>query len=314
MEPIQTHEEYPTYARSNTKPVVRSRHIIDNGAISKHPCSTCLELEQDCFRWEGAYGKCAYCTSKDKRQELCHLPGQEASPSPERRRKRRKITGNIYAPGEYAASNADTMMSGTLVSDTLASGATPFSSAIPKPGTRSVRKRAQSPDPASAITETIDTRVVSEAGSQATLERVTALENQVSTLEAKVVELLVKLEEVSSCVSATSTPRPQAAAGASPTISSITFGDLQAQHLADAPPPVGVPIAVRRATRDWVEGPKTPELLDASSSMQVATSDKVEEPKTSPTPEHTFEHPEGYRPVNCSCATSGSLETDAVLP
>lgn len=221
------------------------------------------------------------------------------------------------------------MMSGTLVSDTLPSGPTPFRSAIQMSGTRSVRKRA---DPASAMTETIATRVVppsaSEAGSQATLERVTALENQVSTLEAKVLELLVKLEEVSSCVSTTSTPRPQAAAGASPTISSVTFEDLQAQQLVDAPPPVGVPIAVCRATRDWVEGPQLP---DASSSVQVATSVKVEEPKlldasqvaasgrvkepkTSPTPEHTFEHPEGYRPVNCSCATSVSLETDAVLP
>ena len=236
-------------------------------------------------------------------------------------------TGNIYAPGGYAASNADTMMSGTHVSDTLASGPTPFPSAIPMSGTRNVRKRA---DPVSAMTETIDIGVVppsaSETGSQATLERITALENQVSTLEAKVVELLVKLEEVSSCVSTTSTtPRPQAAAGASSTLSSTTFEDLQAQHLPDAPPPpAGVPIAVRRATIEWVEGPKTPELPDASSSVQIATSvkaeepklpdasvpmhvaasERVEEPKTSPTPGHTFEHPEGYRPVNCVCATS----------
>lgn len=217
------------------------------------------------------------------------------------------------------------MMSGTFVSDTLASGPTPFPSAIPMSGTRSVRKRAHSPDPASAVTETIDIRVVpptaSEASSQATLERVTALENQVSTLEAKVVEMLVKLEEVSSCVSTTSTSRPQAAAaGASSTLSSTTFGDLQAQHLADAPPSVGVPIAVRRATMEWVgETPDAsspvqiatsvkvdePKIPDASSLMQVASSERGEEQKTSPTLEHTFEHPDGYRPVNCSCAMSG---------
>lgn len=125
-------------------------------------------------------------------------------------------------------------------------------------------------------------------------------------------ELLVKLEEVSSCVGNKSTPRPQAVAGASPTTSNITFGDLQAQQLADAPPPVA--ITVRRATRDWVEGSKTLELPIASSPVQVATSVKVEEPETAPTLEHTFEHLEGYRLVNCSCTTSGSLETEAVLP
>lgn len=68
------------------------------------------------------------------------------------------------------------MMSGTLVSDTFASGLTPFS-AIPMSGVRSVQKSAQSPGPTSAMTGTIDARVVQpaapEAGSQATLERVT---------------------------------------------------------------------------------------------------------------------------------------------
>ena len=282
-------------------------------------------------------------------------------------------TGNIHAPGGDAASNADTMMSATFVSGTV-----PFS-AVPMSATKSVRKRARSPDPAPAMPGIINPRIVlpaaSEAGSQATLERVTALENQVCSLEGKVMELLVKLEEVSSCVSTTSTPRPQAAAGASPTISNITFEDLQAQHLADAPPPASVATTVRRATREWVlEGPKTPELPDASSPIQIATSEKVsepklsdasspmqvttrikveepdtshasspmyvatrerveepetphalspmhvatservEEPETSPTLGHTVEHPEGYRPVNCSCVTSGSSETDAVLP
>ena len=27
---------------------------------------------------EGTFSKCAYCTSKDKKRELCHLPGQES--------------------------------------------------------------------------------------------------------------------------------------------------------------------------------------------------------------------------------------------
>lgn len=186
-------------------------------------------------------------------------------------------------------------------------------------GTRSVRARAPSPAPASAMTGIIKTQVVppaaSEADSGATLERVTALENQVSGLEAKVMELLVKLEEVSSCVSTSSTPRQQAAAGASPTISNITFDDLQARHLSRTPPPALMENAVHLATKEWVEGPKTPELSAASlSPVQIAVREIKEEPKMSPMPEHTIEHPEGYRPVNCNCTREPSVEVDAVVP
>ena len=188
-------------------------------------------------------------------------------------------TGNIYAPGGDAASTADTMVSGTLVS-----------------GTRVAPPAA------------------SEAASEATLERVTALENQVSGLEAKVMELLVKLEEVSSCVSTSSTPRQQAAAGASPTISNITFEDLQAQRFSRTPPPVDVETAVHLATREWVEGPKTPELPDASSPVQVAVRERVEEPKRPSTPEHSIQHPEGYKPVNCSCTRESSMKAAAIVP
>ena len=208
-------------------------------------------------------------------------------------------------------------MSGTLVSGTLASRMTPFSR-IPMSGTRSVRARAPSPAPAPAMTGITKTQVeppaASEAHSGATLERVTALENQVSGLEAKVMELLVKLEEVSSCVSTSSTPRQQAAAGASPTISNITFEDLQAQHLSRTPPPALMENAVHLATKEWVEGPKTPELPAASlSPVQIAIREIKEEPKTPPMPEHTIKHPEDYRPVNCNWTKEVSLEVDAVV-
>lgn len=89
MEPIQRHEEYPKYARSNTKPVIRARNIIDQGHISDTPCSVCVDLDIDCYRWEGSFSKCAYCTSKDKKRELCHLPGQDASALSERRKRRK---------------------------------------------------------------------------------------------------------------------------------------------------------------------------------------------------------------------------------
>ena len=89
MNPIATHDGYPRYARSETKPVVRARHIIDMGAVSDRPCSACVELGQDCYRWEeGRFGKCAYCTSKDRKKELCCLPGLEAeAPEGPKRRK-----------------------------------------------------------------------------------------------------------------------------------------------------------------------------------------------------------------------------------
>lgn len=205
------------------------------------------------------------------------------------------------------------MVSGTLVSGTLASGTTLFPS-VPK----GVQVRAASPVPASPTKGISASLVVpptaSEAGSDATLERVTALENQVSSLEAKVMELLVKLEEVSSCVStSSSTPRRQAAAGASPTTSDVSFGDLQAQHLSGAPKSVGFATAAHLATKEWVEGPRTPRLLDGSPPVQVAIRERVEEPKTPPALEHSIEHAQGYKPVNCSCANPSSPEIDAVV-
>lgn len=196
------------------------------------------------------------------------------------------------------------MMSGTLVSGTI-----PFPS-IPTSGTMSVLGSRPSPDPASAMTGIMHPGVVPAAASEvdleATLERVTALENQVCSLEAKFMELLVKLDEVSSCVSTSSTPRRQAAAGASPTTSNATFEDLQVQHLADAPspspllPPVNVTAAVRLATREWVEGPRVSALLpDTSSPMDISTQESVEGSKTLG---HSVGHLEGYTPVNCSCS------------
>lgn len=218
------------------------------------------------------------------------------------------------------------MMSGTLVSGTLASATTPFSG-FPIPGTRSVRGRAPSPESTSAMTGIMDTRpalpAASEAGSEATLERITALENQVSSLEAKVMELLVRLAEVSSCVSTSSTPRRQAEAGASPMTSNTTFEDLQARHLAHAPIPVNFATTMHLATREWVEGPKTPEHvsngatqeceLPDASAVQIATRERVES-KTPSMLKHTVEHAEGFGPVNCSCSRPWSMDIDAVVP
>ena len=71
----------------------------------------------------------------------------------------------------------------------------------------------------------------------------------------------------------------------------MTFGDLQSQELPDAPPLVDdVAGAVHLATREWIEGPV---LLADVSRMHIAGPEA---------PEHTIQHPDGYRPVNCSCS------------
>ena len=215
-------------------------------------------------------------------------------------------TGNIYAPGGDAVSNADTK---TYVSDTLASAATPFPNiTIPDIHLSSAGSVRPSPDATCAMTGIIDTHVTTTttttppppAAETACLERVTALESQVSNLEAKVLELLVKVDEVSSCVGSSSTSARQAVAGTSATSSNVSFEDLQAQDLAHTPATVDVTAATRRATREWVEGPET---TDTSLPMQIATEKvKVEEleAKMSPKLEHAVEHPEEHMPVDCS--------------
>ena len=198
------------------------------------------------------------------------------------------------------------MMSGTLVTGTFASGSTPYLN-IPMPIPRSFPAQIPIPEPTFATTETASTSTVAptmskaeaEASSEATLERVTALESQVSGLESKVMDVLVKLDELSSsCISSRSTtPNPQAVAGgcASPTTGDVTFQDLQARNVPDP-----AATTARRATMEWVQGSKISDTV--SSPMEVATMVMVEgEANGSPKLEHTVEHAEGYRPVNCSC-------------
>ena len=209
-------------------------------------------------------------------------------------------TQNIYAPSGDAASNADTMMSGTHFTSTFASGLTPMPN-IPMSIPRSFPAQSPTPEPTFAMTEPAPTQTVAptvlkakaetEARSGATLERVTALESQVSGLESKVGDLLVKLDEVSSpCVSSRSTtPNPQAVAGgcASPTTSNVTFEDLQARNVPDT-----AATTARRATMEWVQGSKISDAV--SSPMEVATMVMAEgEANGLPRLEHTIEHAEG---------------------
>ena len=133
-------------------------------------------------------------------------------------------------------SNADTT---TYVSGPLA---TPIPD-IHLSGTGSV---CSSPDATRAMTGIIHTPVTMTpplASETACLERVTALESQVSNLEAKVLELLVRLDEVSS------TPARQAVASSSATMGDCRFEDVRSQSLAHAPPTFDLIAATRRATR-----------------------------------------------------------------
>ena len=174
---------------------------------------------------------------------------------------------------------ADTMMSGTFVPVTsTVSGAPMFM-------TMNVRGETLNPQPTSAVMGMNGTQVAPPAAQQATLERVTMLENQVSSMTNKIQELTDRVNEQSSCASDTSTPRGQAAAGASPTTGNITFEDLQAQRPDAERAAVNGAIPVSLATREWVEGPKTPVTV-----------------------KHTIKHAEGFGPVNCSCSSLCSYE------
>ncbi|KAM0796448.1 hypothetical protein BDR22DRAFT_867499 [Usnea florida] len=213
---------------------------------------------------------------------------------------------------------ADTMMSGTFFP------VTPTLSGTPMFMTTNVHGDVPSSQPTSGVTGITGTQIAPPAVSaaalqQATLERVTMLENQVSSMTNKIQELTDKVSEQSSCASNSSTPRRQAAAGASPTTSNITFQDLRAQHLSDAEPrAVSGATPVHLATREWVEGSKTPERVSKSTTqqcelpdappIQAATEESVEKPKTPLTVKHTIKHAEGFGPVNCSCSSLCSYE------
>ena len=194
-------------------------------------------------------------------------------------------TGNAFAPQGDAVSMADTAMSGTFVP------MTPPVSGTPMLMTRNVRDDAPNRQPTSAMMGMNGTQVAPPAASEAalrhaTLERVTMLENQVSSMNNVIQDLRDRVNEQSSSANNSSTPRRQAAAGASPTTSDITFEDLQAQRLSDAEPPaVNGAIPVSLATREWVEGPKTPVTV-----------------------KHTIKHAEGFGPVNCTCSSLCSYE------
>ena len=185
------------------------------------------------------------------------------------------------------------MMSGTLITGTSVYGMTPVPQ-IPMSIPRSFAAQAPTPEPTFAMTETVPTQTVAptilkaeaEASSEATLERVTALEGQVSGLQSKVMDLSVKLDEVSSsCISSRSmTPEPQAVAGgcASPKTGDVTFEDLQARNA-----PNTAATTARRATTEWVQGSKISDAVSANGSPKL---------------QHTVEHAEGYKPVNCTCS------------
>ena len=63
-----------------------------------------------------------------------------------------------------------------------------------------------------------------------------------------------------------------------------------------------------------MEGPKTPEPMDAASPMEIATRDTVkEEAVRSPKLEQMVERLEECKPVDCSCTGSWSLDDNAVM-
>ena len=88
MEPVDTHDGYPKYARRRTEPGRRARTILDKGTASSREdsCTRCLGFNQDCYRY-GAFSKCAFCTAEGKNYGECHLKGEPEVPSARKRRK-----------------------------------------------------------------------------------------------------------------------------------------------------------------------------------------------------------------------------------
>lgn len=227
-------------------------------------------------------------------------------------------THNIYAPSGDAASTADTTMSGTLVPGPLASTTTPLPVIIPASNPRSVPSPEEE-NRTTTMTGTTHPQAAAPASSEtaqaeATLERITALENQVSSLEGKVLDLLVRLDEVSSCAGADSTtPRrqenqqqgqqEQAAAGAAlsfPVTSDVTtYEDLQnlsnpAAAAATASPPAAAQLALVNAAgapSERVEGPKAQDtsLSSSLSSSPVDIAAAVQDAEISSRPEQQFD-------------------------
>lgn len=206
-------------------------------------------------------------------------------------------------------------MSGTLVPGPLAPTTTPFPVIIPASNPKSVPSPEEE-NRTTTMTGTTHPQAAAPASSEtaqaeATLERITALENQVSSLEANVLDLLVRLDEVSSCAGAGSTtPRrqgnqqqgqqEQAAAGAalsSPVTSDVTtYEDLQnlsnvaaAAAAATASPPAAAQLALVNAAgapSERVEGPKAQDTsISSSSSSPVDGAAAVQDAEISSRPE-----------------------------
>jgi len=152
---------------------------------------------------------------------------------------------------------------------------------------RSVRSFAPSPEPAPM--QSTFAAGPAHSGSDATLERVTVLENQVAQLEASFLKLRVKIQEIESLVGPTRVTLTPVADSAA------TANIVQ----KDAP--------IRRPSTMNIH-----KILDQPSPIELpagpALTDVAEEGEQ--TPKHTVVHTEGFVPSNCICARRDDADSE----
>lgn len=175
---------------------------------------------------------------------------------------------------------------------------------------RSMRSFAPSPEPASTqFGGSPFAAGPANSGSNAILERITVLENQVAHLEASLLALRVKIQEIESSVASTSTTLPPIADSAS-TASSITgrkLSIMEVQPSTAYTPSIRSPVTddnpIRRPSTmniHKIMNQSFPVGLPAGSALVSYADDSDGEV----TPKHSVAHGFGSRPDDCICAHS----------
>ncbi|KAK4696332.1 hypothetical protein P7C71_g1563, partial [Lecanoromycetidae sp. Uapishka_2] len=214
MEDPEDMSTYPDWlqlkGKKDNNPRKRAREIYKTGTESsrEESCIYCVGLKIPCIRAQGAkFGKCCSCTMKDMHPEgVCRLEGQPLPDNgdlkPTALNKIKQVEKEIAKVQKEGGREESSTEGGFGQFQTsLAVPTSTLSNTLSVPRSeppRGMRSFAPSPEPASMQPTFI--AGLTNSGSDATLERVTVLENQVAQLEAQFLKLRVKLQEIESSV------------------------------------------------------------------------------------------------------------------
>ena len=194
-------------------------------------------------------------------------------------------------------------------SEQMEAGSTTAPTDTPLSASRSVREQAPSPNVEfmEGITSRLEPRLAElalKSTDDATLERITALENQVSKLEEGFIELLVKLDELKSVDLKIGGRTPSADDRL--TVNNLSLSIINCcptVHKLD-----GDKFVVRA-----VEHTDTQDVRSENELVEYTESDNKEWLDGEEPLKHTREHPGGWRPINCICALPYTLEDNSVM-